>query len=150
RGALDRGMNYVYFTYFSGKLVKPLRDAFRRGRDGMVVAASPGATWFGGSVRRGAERALKRLGTDYLDVFLLGWLGVYSAWTEGTLREMRHLKESGKVRALGVSIHDRERAGKLAADSPLDLLMIRYNAAHPGAEKDIFPHLDKRHPAVVA
>ncbi|HEY0094936.1 MAG TPA: hypothetical protein VGB96_11445, partial [Archangium sp.] len=42
------------------------------------------------------------------------------------------------------------RAGKLAEDSPLDALMIRYNAAHPGAERDIFPHLDKRKPALVA
>jgi aryl-alcohol dehydrogenase-like predicted oxidoreductase len=49
-----------------------------------------------------------------------------------------------------VSIHDRERAGKLAAASPLDLLMIRYNAAHPGAEKDIFPHLAARQPNIVA
>jgi aryl-alcohol dehydrogenase-like predicted oxidoreductase len=49
-----------------------------------------------------------------------------------------------------VSIHDRPRAGRLAEESPLDLLMIRYNAAHPGAERDIFPHLAKRKPAVVA
>ena len=28
--------------------------------------------------------------------------------------------------------------------------MIRYNAAHPGAEKDIFPHLGTRQPSVVA
>ena len=28
--------------------------------------------------------------------------------------------------------------------------MIRYNAAHPGAERDIFPHLEARRPAVVA
>jgi len=28
--------------------------------------------------------------------------------------------------------------------------MIRYNAAHPGAERDIFPHLAKRNPNVVA
>ena len=45
---------------------------------------------------------------------------------------------------------DRERAGRLAEDSPLDLLMIRYNAAHPGAERDIFPHLAKRQPHIVA
>ena len=43
-----------------------------------------------------------------------------------------------------------QQAGRLAEESPLDLLMIRYNAAHPGAEKDIFPHLAKRKPAVVA
>ncbi len=54
------------------------------------------------------------------------------------------------MRAIGVSIHDRERAGKLASDSPLDHLMIRYNAAHPGAERDIFPHLERRKPMIVA
>ena len=54
------------------------------------------------------------------------------------------------VRAIGASMHDRKRAGKLAADSPLDILMIRYNAAHPGAEKDIFPYLEQRRPAIVA
>ena len=29
------------------------------------------------------------------------------------------------------------------------MLMIRYNAAHPGAETDIFPKLEKRNPAIV-
>jgi aryl-alcohol dehydrogenase-like predicted oxidoreductase len=64
--------------------------------------------------------------------------------------ELRKLREEGKVRLLGASIHDRPRAGRLARDSILDLLMIRYNAAHPGAEEDIFPHLAVRRPAVVA
>ena len=54
------------------------------------------------------------------------------------------------VRAIGASMHDRKRAGRLAADSPLDMLMIRYNAAHPGAEQDIFPYLAKQRPAIVA
>jgi len=149
RSAFDRGMNYVFFTT-RGKLAKPLREALARDRDKIVVAAGPTVGFFGGSVRRSAERNLKKLGVDYLDVFQLMWLGVGSAWTDATLKELRHLKESGKVRALGVSIHDRERAGKLAEDSPLDLLMIRYNAAHPGAERDIFPHLAKRQPHIIA
>jgi aryl-alcohol dehydrogenase-like predicted oxidoreductase len=149
KSAFERGINYVYLTP-RGKMQKPLRDALARDRDKLVVAAGPTVGWFGGSVRRSAERTLARLGIDYIDVFQLMWLGVGSALTDATLRELRHLKESGKVRALGVSIHDRERAGKLAADSPLDLLMIRYNAAHPGAERDIFPHLAARNPNVVA
>jgi len=147
--ALDRGMNYLYLTR-RGTLEAPLRSALRRDADKLVVATGTTVGWLGGSVRRSAERALKTLGVDRIDVFILSWLGVASAWTDGTQRELRHLKESGKVRALGVSIHDRERAGKLAEDSPLDLLMIRYNMAHPGAERDIFPHLAKRKPSVVA
>jgi aryl-alcohol dehydrogenase-like predicted oxidoreductase len=149
RAAIDRGINYLYLTP-RGAMAKPLRAAMARQRDKLVVATGPTIGWFGGSVRRSAERSLKKLGTDYLDVFQLQWLGVGARWTESTIRELEHLKSSGKVRALGVSIHDRERAGQLAADSPLDLLMIRYNAAHPGAERDIFPQLAKRQPNIVA
>ncbi len=73
-----------------------------------------------------------------------------SAWTPGTVEALVKLKEEGKVRSIGVSIHDRPRAGKMVEDSPLDLFMLRYNAMHPGAEQDIFPHLAKRRPSVVA
>jgi aryl-alcohol dehydrogenase-like predicted oxidoreductase len=93
---------------------------------------------------------LKSLGTEYLDVFQLFWLGRTSIWTSSTIDALVSLRESGKVRAIGVSIHDRKRAGKLAENSPLDILMVRYNAAHTGAEQDIFPRLAKRKPAIVA
>ncbi len=63
---------------------------------------------------------------------------------------MSALRDEGKVRWLCASTHDRPRAGRLAADSILDVLMIRYNAAHPGAEQEIFPHLAARRPAVVS
>lgn len=78
------------------------------------------------------------------------WLGRMSALRPSVVEEMLKLKEAGKVRAIGASIHDRVRAGAIAREGPLDLLMIRYNAAHPGAERDIFPHLGVRNPALVA
>lgn len=149
RTAFDRGINYVYLTP-RGKMARPLREAIARDRDKLVIAAGPTVGYFAGSVRRACERLLAKLGVDYLDVFQLMWLGVGSAWTAAVEKELVHLKESGKARALAVSIHDRPRAGRLAEESPLDLLMIRYNAAHPGAERDIFPHLAKRNPNVVA
>ena len=77
------------------------------------------------------------------------WVGVTSTLNDARFEEMTRLRESGKVRAIGCSIHDRAKAGRLAADSPLDLLMIRYNAAHPGAERDIFPHLRADRPRMV-
>src|SRR6185436_10940496 len=70
--------------------------------------------------------------------------------TARTAIHLVHVPESGKVRSIGVSIHDRPRAGKLAESSPLDLLMIRYNAAHPGAERDIFPHVRADKPSILA
>src|SRR5262249_23468704 len=47
------------------------------------------------------ETALRRMGTDYLDVYLLHWRGGHSlAETMGALET---LVEQGKIRALGVS-----------------------------------------------
>lgn len=150
RAGMDRGVNFFFCTMRDKEMRRPLREALKQRRESVLVAGVTTLGWFGWGVRRGAEKLLKDLGTDYLDVYLLGWLGVGSAWNSTTEREMVHLRESGKVRALGVSIHDRPRAGKLAESSPLDLLMIRYNAAHPGAEREIFPHVSDGKPAVLA
>ncbi|MBS2027579.1 MAG: aldo/keto reductase [Deltaproteobacteria bacterium] len=150
RKAFDAGVQYVFWNPFARAITQVLKSLKPGDREKLVIATGPTLGFTGGSVRARAEKALKILKTDYLDVFQLFWLGKTSAWTAATERELVHLKESGKVRVLGVSIHDRERAGRLALDSPLDLFMIRYNAAHPGAERDIFPHLSKRQPAIVA
>ncbi len=148
---IERGMNYLFCTpQKTGKFAPSVRRVLKANREKYVVATGPSLGYFGGRVKRAAEARLKQLGTDYLDVFQLFWVGVGSAWTDGTMAALLQLKEEGKVKSIGISIHDRQRAGKLVADSPLDLFMIRYNAAHPGAERDIFPHLETRKPAVVA
>jgi aryl-alcohol dehydrogenase-like predicted oxidoreductase len=148
--ALEQGVNYVFWTPNARKVTTSLKAALKRDRESIVLASGPAIGYFGGSLRRACERLLKKLGTDYIDVFQLFWLGRTSAWTESTIDALVSLRESGMIRAIGASMHDRSRAGKLAADSPLDMLMIRYNAAHPGAEHDIFPYLAQGRPAIVA
>jgi aryl-alcohol dehydrogenase-like predicted oxidoreductase len=150
RAGVDRGINYFFWPEAQRATGRLIKDIIAKERDRFVIATGPTLGYFAGSVRRSAERALKKLGTDYLDVFQLFWVGRTSALTDSTMKELVALKESGKAKAIGISIHDRPRAGKLAADSPLDLFMIRYNAAHPGADRDIFPHLETRKPSVVA
>ncbi|GEJ56557.1 aldo/keto reductase [Anaeromyxobacter diazotrophicus] len=149
REALER-VQYVFWSPRMKALTPALRDALRRDRERYAVSAGPLLGYFPGAVRKAAEGALRALGTDYLDVLQLYWLGKMSAFTGPVQEELARLREEGKVRALGASIHDRPRAGELAERSILDLLMIRYNAAHPGAETDVFPHLQSRRPAVVA
>jgi aryl-alcohol dehydrogenase-like predicted oxidoreductase len=148
--ALAQGVNYVFWTPHARRVTKSLKAAVKRNRESFILASGPTIGYSGGGIRRACERLLKKLGTEYLDIFQLFWLGRTSAWTPSTIDALVSLRESGMVRALGVSIHDRKRAGNLAEDSPLDMLMVRYNAAHPGAEQDIFPHLAKRKPAIVA
>ncbi|NOY26035.1 MAG: aldo/keto reductase [Oligoflexia bacterium] len=141
RDAVDRGMNYLFWTPRKSYTTPAIKDVLARDRDAIVLATGPTTGWWGGNIRRFTEHTLRLLGTDYLDILQVFWVGVSSALTDSTMTELLRLRDEGKTRAIGISIHDRQRAGRLAADSDLDLLMIRYNAAHPGAEKDIFPHL---------
>jgi aryl-alcohol dehydrogenase-like predicted oxidoreductase len=148
--AFERGLQYVFWNPTAATLTRVLSRLKPAQRERLVIATGPSFGFMAGSVRRRVERVLKLLGSEYLDVLQLYWLGRMSAYRQPVIEEMLRLKEEGKVRVLGASIHDRPRAGELAESGPLDLLMVRYNAAHPGAETDIFPHLAKRRPAVVA
>jgi aryl-alcohol dehydrogenase-like predicted oxidoreductase len=148
--ALEQGVNYIFWPPNARRVTDSLKAALRHNRESLVLASGPTIGYFGRSIKRACERLLRKLGTDYLDVFQLFWLGRASAWTPSTTEALVSLRESGLVRAIGVSIHDRKRAGRLAEASPLNMLMIRYNAAHPGAEQDIFPYIAKRRPAIVA
>jgi aryl-alcohol dehydrogenase-like predicted oxidoreductase len=101
-------------------------------------------------MRRSLEKRLRQLGTDYIDAFL--FLGVTKPkhFTSHVREELCRFREEGKVKGIGLSTHHRKFAGELAAQGAVDVLMIRYNAAHRGAEKDIFPFLKNHNPGVVS
>ncbi|MFH1467580.1 MAG: aldo/keto reductase [Pseudomonadota bacterium] len=147
--AAERGANLWVWTKGTAKAAPALRVVLQQDRDRHVVAWLAMAFTAGG-VRRAVERARRELGVDRLDLFLLSWLGTGSAFSQGVQDTLLALKGEGKVGAIGTSIHDRPRAGRLAQDSILQAFMLRYNAAHPGAEEDVFPHLAARNPAVIA
>ena len=147
--AAEQGANYWVWGASFKKVTAGIKEVIRKNREKNVVALL-GWGFFGWQVRQSIEKALRKLNTDYLDVFKLGWLGRTSIYSQGVVDSLLKLKQEGKIKAIGTSIHDRQRAGQLALDSELDLLMIRYNAKHTGAEEDIFPHLKKRNPAVVS
>jgi aryl-alcohol dehydrogenase-like predicted oxidoreductase len=149
RLAAELGVRYWVWTPRMRKMTAALKPLLRADREQHVVAMM-GTAYSAGMVRRGVEKALRLLGTDHLDIYQVSWLGRGSFFTPAMQQEMADLRRRGLVRAIGCSIHDRRRAGQLAADSILDLLMIRYNAKHPGAEADIFPHLQRRNPIIVA
>ena len=143
-------INFFFWTPRMGRVTPALRRALHADRDRYVVATGPATAWWASNLRRFVHKALRLLDTDHLDVLQMHSVGLTSSWKQSTVNEMVTLRDEGKVRSIGISTHNRVLAGMLAADSPLDLLMIRYNAANPGAEHDIFPHLPDRGRSVVA
>jgi aryl-alcohol dehydrogenase-like predicted oxidoreductase len=148
--ALDAGVNFFFCYGIDGQMIRVLRELPPRTRENLVIATGAyNLLWWYPNLRRTLEKRLRQLRTDYIDVFLfLGLMGK-ETYIERVLEELHRLREEGKVRATGVSTHNRKLAGRLVAGGALEALMMRYNAAHRGAEQDIFPHLAQHNPLVI-
>jgi aryl-alcohol dehydrogenase-like predicted oxidoreductase len=132
-------------------MVGVLRDVLKGKREKYVVATGAyNYIWWRQDIRRTLEKRLRQLGTDYVDVFHFLGVTKSSEFPAQVLEELRTLREEGRLRAIAISCHDRKFAGELAARGALDVLMIRYNAGHRGAEQEIFPHLAQHNPGVVS
>ncbi|MBU0519538.1 aldo/keto reductase [bacterium] len=149
--AVDEGINFFFAFGLDGQTLSVMHDVIKTERDRFVIASGAYNLIIGHTnIRRSLEKRLRQLSTDHLDVFL--FLGVTKPHhlTDEVLEEMRRLREEGKVRAIAISTHDRKFAGQLIDQGALDVIMMRYNAAHRGAETDIFPYLIKHNPGVVS
>ncbi len=147
----ELGVSYFFVTPRMTRAIEGLRRLIRAGHRDRLVLALGANVPTGWGVRRAWEKAARTLGVDTIDVFQLFWVQAHWYVTGKTWPEMRKLKEEGRARALGISCHDRPMARALVDELGLDLLMIRYNAAHRGAEKEIFATLDPAaRPAVVS
>ena len=148
--AAELGANFWFWTANMRKATPALKEILARDREKHVVAAMGGLTVTARGPGKIVDRARRLLGIDTVDLYLLSYLGRISRFSQAIQDTLVKLRESGAVRAVGTSTHNRVRAGELARDSILDALMIRYNAAHPGAEQDIFPHLEARNPLIIS
>jgi predicted aldo/keto reductase-like oxidoreductase len=149
----ERGVNTFLTHYLMPEICEGVRRLIRAGHREKLVLVSEVGLPFAGSVRRGLERHLKLLATDCVDVWLLGWVRKRWYAREAVWAEMARLRTSGMTRAIGISAHDRNLAAELARELPIDVLMIRYNAAHRGAEREVFAPLaglGDRRPGIIA
>ncbi len=102
-------------------------------------------------VVRACEASLKRLQTDFLDLYLLHWSGSHPL--EDTVRGFEDLLAAGKVRAWGVSNLDLGEMQRLAAvpgGKACATNQLLYNLSRRGIEFDLLPWCRERGIAVMA
>ena len=91
------------------------------------------------------ENSLKRLGTDYIDIYYThnpvrdpAWLEKYPV--EDTVRALMDLKKAGKIRCIGSSNVDPEHIeAYMACGCEIDIIQRKYTILARGVEENILP-----------
>lgn len=142
RHAVEEGVNFFFAYGVDQQMIRGLREVTGKRRESIILATGAyNLIWGYPNLRRTLEKRLRQFATDYIDLFLFMGVMKPKQFPPRALEEMVRFRDEGKVRSIGLSTHDRAFAGQLAVRDAVDVLMIRYNAAHRGAERDIFPHL---------
>ena len=140
--ALDCGVNFIdtAAVYASGRSEEILGRALEGRRDKAVVATKVHATLTHDGVVEACERSLKRLKTDYIDVYYIHWPEP-SIPLDDTLRGLHALRDAGKIRAVGVSNFGPLTLEDLAAtgDDIVSLHQIPYSLFWRAIEYGILP-----------
>jgi predicted aldo/keto reductase-like oxidoreductase len=150
--ALERGCNYfTWGTFIKGRST-PFKSFVRQmcmsGRREEIVIGLLSYSHSSLLGDRFLRSALSQLGTDYIDGLILGYYPKRPP--QRVLDWALKAKNSGMIRAIGLTTHNRGAVIPLVKERVIDYFHIRYNAVHRGAEQDIFPHLGDSRPGIVS
>jgi predicted aldo/keto reductase-like oxidoreductase len=147
--AFEKGCNYFYWGSFRrSNMAEAIRNICGRGdRDKLVIVVQV-YNRVASMMAKSVERGLKKAKLDHADVLLLGWYN--SMPSTKIIEAAQSIKERELVRFLAVSGHHRPAFPVIAEKGIFDIIHLRYNAAHRGAETDVFPGLpESDRPGVV-
>src|SRR6202049_700929 len=155
RAALEHGINVIdtapaYGFGRSEEIVgRAIAEAKLRSR--VLIATKVGLAWEDGKVFRNASRdrikrevedSLRRLGTDYIDIYQVHWPDPLVT-IEETAEAMLTLLQQGKIRAIGVSNFSVLQMERFRRVAPLHVLQPPYNLFERGIEADLVPYCRK-------
>lgn len=155
RLGFDLGMTLIDTAemYGEGGAEKVVGEAIKdRDRDEIFIVSK---VYPHNASRRGAveacRRSLRRLQTDYIDLYLLHWRG--NIPLSETLEAFQELKDAGEIRDYGVSnfdTSDMDEAYALPGGDQIVTNQVLYNLLHRGIEWDLLPWCRERRIPVMA
>ncbi len=152
RRGIELGMTHIDTAEMYGDAELVIADAIAGQRENLFLVSKVLPS---NASRRGTivacERSLKRLGTDYLDCYLLHWRGSYPL--EETVAAFEELVASGKIRSWGVSNFDTDDLDQLRAVSGRGRIacnQVLYHLQERAIEHEVIPWCATHGVAVVA
>ncbi|TLV16772.1 aldo/keto reductase [Klebsiella indica] len=154
RAGIDLGLTVIDTAemYADGGAEEVVGEAIHGQRD-RVVLVSKVYPWNAGGRKlvSACEASLRRLNTDYLDLYLLHWRGDYSL--QETVEGMEALVAQGKIRRWGVSnldYDDMQQLWQVAGGEQCATNQVLYHLASRGIEYDLLPWCQQQRLPVMA
>jgi aryl-alcohol dehydrogenase-like predicted oxidoreductase len=174
--AFDRGINYFFYSsdlhhFLYSSMAPTLRELCGRGskaREEVVLATVSYMVKTPDALLSSLLDQFIDLKMDYIDVFFWGWIdtdnaedfnkcidisddlkgpnSVYQRSIEIMFETSERMKKMGIVRYVGASFHNHDIARQWSNSPLLDVVMVRHNIAHRGAQSKVFANLDKDDP----
>ena len=160
QASLDAGVTLIDTApaYGLGRSEEIVGKALAGRRDKAVVATKCGLVWHtrkgthffdqdGKPVHRylgrdaiihEVEESLRRLGTDYIDLYITHWQDATTP-VEETVRALEELKQAGKIRAIGASNVSGSELRQYIETGSLDAIQERFSMIDRGIEAELLP-----------
>jgi diketogulonate reductase-like aldo/keto reductase len=152
RAGIDLGMTHIDTAEMYTGAEEIVAEAIRGRRSEIVLVSKvlPSNASYKGTIRA-CDASLRRLKTDYLDVYLIHW------WSGGnpiaeTMRAMEALVAAGKIRHIGVSNFDVDQlkqAQKALTKERIGCNQVMYHLRSRGIENQLLPYCESQDIAVV-
>jgi myo-inositol catabolism protein IolS len=153
RTGLAQGINFLdtAFIYGPKRSEEIIGEVVKEtGNRSKIVIATKAAHKFVGKnvvfdnspafLKQSVEHSLKRLQTDYIDIFYIHFPDLDTPKDEA-VGALKQLKDEGKIRAIGVSNFSIEQLKEANRDGYVDVYQGEYNLLSRGAEKELFPYV---------
>ncbi|WP_409275175.1 aldo/keto reductase [Neobacillus sp. SCS-31] len=156
RVGLENGLNFFDTAYYYGLgrseeiIGQVVKEAGKRSET--VIATKASYTFAGNEVvhnndpaflTRSVEESLKRLQSDYIDLFYIHFPDKDTPKDEA-VGALKRLKDEGKIRAIGVSNFSLEQLKEANKDGYIDVYQGEYNLLNRSAEQGLFPYFREK------
>ncbi|AUH00832.1 aldo/keto reductase [Prodigiosinella confusarubida] len=154
RVGIEQGLRLIDTAemYAEGGAEDVVGEAIRGRRDQVYLVSKVYPHNAGGEKAITAcERSLKRLQTEYIDLYLLHWRG--GVPLVDTIAAMEQLQQAGKIGRWGVSnlaVDDMQELWSLNGGEQCMTDQVLYHLASRGIEYDLLPWCQQRHVPVMA
>ncbi|MCD6459620.1 aldo/keto reductase [bacterium] len=159
--SIEQGVNLIDTApiYGFGKSEQIVGKAIKKfDREKIVIATKCGLEWDANArIRRNTSRqrvvkefneSLKRLGTDYIDIYQVHWPDTNVPISE-TMDVFRELLEDKKIRAIGVSNFNVSQMKEVMDVAPLHSLQPPFNIFEQEAGEELLPFCNENNIAAL-